>query len=283
MHKTNEKLTFIAIGLNTFLFVIKLIVGIISNSLALISDALNSLSDIVSSTAIYFAIQMSNDKADDCHPFGHFRIQPLAGFVVAIFTAILGFEILRTAIKGFFSPKLPIVTIITIIVPIITMVVKFGMFLYYKYLGKKDNSPGFKAISVDALNDVFISIIVLSAVIGAKFNVHYIDSFVAVLISLFIFYAAYNLGMENINYLIGKSPPERDILRIRRIVRKIKGVRGINDIRAHYVGNFVHIEIHIEVDRKISTEKSHMIGKDVQYAVEELDYIDKAFVHIDPV
>jgi cation diffusion facilitator family transporter len=283
--KHNTKATtasFYAILLNLFLFLIKFIVGLMSNSLALISDAFNSLTDIVSSVGIYFAVHFSNKKPDKDHPFGHRRLQPLAAFVVAILTGILGFEIIRAAISNFIAPEIVIVTVLTIVVPIITIIVKGGMAFYYLREGKAQNSPALRAIGVDARNDVFISIIVLAAVISSKYKLLYFDSVVAVIISLFIFYSGYLLAVENMDFLIGKSPPKKDIDNIKSLVKKVNGVTGINDVRAHYVGNFIHIEIHIEVDKNISTLEAHKISKDVQKVVEDLDYVDKAFIHIDP-
>jgi divalent metal cation (Fe/Co/Zn/Cd) transporter len=90
------------------------------------------------------------------------------------------------------------------------------------------------------------------------------------------------LAVENMNFLIGKSPPKKDINKIRSLVKNVKGVTGINDIRAHYVGNFIHIEIHVEVDKKISSVDAHKISKDAQKVVEDLNTVDKAFIHIDP-
>jgi divalent metal cation (Fe/Co/Zn/Cd) transporter len=90
------------------------------------------------------------------------------------------------------------------------------------------------------------------------------------------------MGAENIGYLMGKAPSKDIIKKIKYTARKIKGVTGINDIRAHYVGNIVHIEVHVEVDKDISTQASHKICKDVQNAVEKIKSIDRAFIHIDP-
>ena len=118
--------------------------------------------------------------------------------------------------------------------------------------------------------------------IGSGIGIYVLDSAAALFISLFIFYSCYRIGIENIDYLMGKAPPLQYIEKIKKTVLKIKGVAGINDVRAHYVGNKIHIEIHIEVGKKLSTERSHGIGKDVQRAVEAFDYVDKAFIHIDP-
>jgi cation diffusion facilitator family transporter len=283
MHKTNLNATIIGLVMNVFLFVIKLIAGLMSNSLALISDAINSLTDIISSVAIFFAVKISNKEADEGHPFGHYRFQPLAAFVVAIFTGIFGFEILKMGIEGFFSKNILIITWITFLVPIITIISKFFMWIYFNIEYKKSKSPAIKAMAIDARNDVFVGLIVFIAIMGSWLNVLYLDNLTAIIISIFIFKSGYDLATENMDYLLGKSAPKEMLTRIKNIVKNVKGVKGFNDVNAHYVENIIHIEIHIEVDKKISTEKSHSISKNVQRNIESLEGISKAFIHVDPV
>ena len=98
MKNKGSKATIILIICNTFLFGIKITAGLMSNSLAIISDAVNSFTDIVSSVIIFFAVKTSSKQADEGHPFGHHRAEPIAGLIVAIFAGILGFEILHTSI-----------------------------------------------------------------------------------------------------------------------------------------------------------------------------------------
>lgn len=281
--KIDPNTTFIAIFLNILLFILKVIAGLMSGSLALISDAFNSLTDIVASTAIFFAVKMSSKGADAGHPFGHARVQPLVGFVVAILTGILGFEIFRQAIGGLVSPKLLVISVFAICVPIFTILVKGFMMIFFFRKADKYNSPAFKAIAVDARNDVYLALVVLVSLICSYFSVPYLDSLVAMGIGFFILFAGYDLGLENYHYLIGKAPPLEQIHKMKELARKVKGVKGLNDVRAHYVGNYVHVEIHIEVEKHLETIVSHEIGKKVQFALEELDFVDKAFVHIDPV
>ena len=88
---------------------------------------------------------------------------------------------------------------------------------------------------------------------------------------------------KNLDYLMGKCPPKTEIEKIRKKALTIKGVKDINELNAHYVGNKIHVEIHIDVDENLSTRKSHDIGKDVQRAIEKMPEINKAFIHVDPV
>ena len=82
---------------------------------------------------------------------------------------------------------------------------------------------------------------------------------------------------------MGHAPPEEDVARIKKVVLAIEGVKGITEVKAHYVGNYIHIEIHIKVDGGIGIQKSHDLGEKVRHSVEKFDFVDKAFIHIDPV
>ena len=278
----NKKITIYGIILNSILFIAKLIVGLLSNSLAVLSDAFNSLTDIISSIGIFIAVKISHKRADQGHPFGHHRAEPIAGMIVAILAGILGFEILRTAIKNLFEQKVSSIGAAALIVLIITIIVKLFMAYYFTKQGTIRKSPAIKASGIDSRNDVLVTSIAIIGVLGSMYGYLIFDEIAAIIISFFIFYSGYRIGMENIDYLMGKSPSKEYIDKIKSIAIKVKGVNGINDVRAHYVGNFIHIEIHIEVNKNISTQRSHKIGKDVQHAVENLDDVDEAFVHVDP-
>jgi len=109
------------------------------------------------------------------------------------------------------------------------------------------------------------------------------DPVAGLLISLWIIYTGYRIGVENIDYLMGKSPDRAFIELIENSAKGTPGVKSLNKIRAHYVGNFIHVEMHIAVDKNLSTLESHAIGEEVERRVERFDAIEKTFVHIDPV
>src|SRR3989337_4256388 len=127
MKNKGSKATIILIICNTFLFGIKITAGLMSNSLAIISDAVNSFTDIVSSVIIFFAVKTSSKQADEGHPFGHHRAEPIAGLIVAIFDGILGFEIFRTSVFQLVSLHEHNIGIFTILVLLISIGRKFIM------------------------------------------------------------------------------------------------------------------------------------------------------------
>ncbi|MEI7810935.1 MAG: cation diffusion facilitator family transporter [Ignavibacteria bacterium] len=278
-----KKATTLALWTNVFLFVIKLTVGIISNSITMISEAVNSSTDIISSIAIKYSVRISSQKPDNDHQFGHTAAQPIATFIVAVFAGVLGLDIIQESIKRIISPADVSINKYVYIVLGITIVSKILLNRYQIHIGKKFNSPAIRAQSVDSINDVLASSIALIGIIGVQAGYPRIDGVGGLVVAFFILRSGYEIGKENIDYLMGRAADENLIMEITTRALKVKGVEGLNDLRSHYVGDKFHIEIHIEVNKLATTKESHDIGKGVEYAIEDLPNVQKAFVHIDPV
>ncbi|MBI5598641.1 MAG: cation transporter [Deltaproteobacteria bacterium] len=268
---------------NAFLFALKIWVALLSGSIALLSEAFNSLTDIVSSIAVFICVGISDKEADEGHPFGHSRAEPVAGIVIAVFAGILGFEVIRASLHRLLSGGEVTASTLALSVPVITFFVKGGMSFYFRRVGRAVMSPAITASSVDSLSDVFVAIAALIGIAGVRAGYPFMDPIAGLIISLWIIYTGYRIGIENIDYLMGSSPPQALVDEIKRAAINIKGVRNINTVRAHYVGHFIHVEIHVEVPKELPTLNSHEIGKRVERALEDIRAIEKAFVHIDPV
>ena len=281
--KRSVRITIIGIAANVILFFMKLTGGIFSGSLALLSDSFNSLTDILASLAIFFAVRIGTKKADLDHPFGHQRAEPIAGLIVAIFAAILGFEVMKNAFEGFFETREPNITWLIFGIVIFSIVVKFYTYFLFRSEGKKSKSPALLASSIDYRNDILVSVSVLLGTFFVYIGFPIFDSIVALCIGIFIVYSGFKIGLGNLDFLMGKVPGEQILDRLKGIALSIEGVKSLNDVRAHYLGNFIQIEIHIEVDKKLDTEQSHQIAKNVQNMLQEQEIVDYAFVHVDPV
>ncbi len=268
---------------NTFLFIIKLWASILSGSMALASEAFNSLTDMVSSVAVLICVRISDREADEGHPFGHSRAEPVAGLLVAILAGILGFEIMKASIDRLFNGTTVTVGTFTLLVPVITIVMKAVMAWHFRKAGKEANSPAITASYVDSLCDIMVALAALAGILGVWFGYPFLDPVASLPISLWVIYTGYRIGMENIDYLIGKAPGPALLEEIKSAARGVTGVKTINTVRAHHVGPFIHVEIHIEVDKNLSTFDSHAIGKEVEHSVEGIRAIEKSFIHIDPV
>lgn len=281
--KRSVRITIIGVVFNTILFSMKLSGWRLSNSLALVSDAINSLLDIFASVAIFFAVRIALRKADADHPFGHHRAEPIAGLIVAILAAILGFEIIKNAFEGFFIEKDLRVNLLIFIIVIATIAVKLYLYILFRLEGKKVRSPALLASSVDHRNDILVSFSVLVGNLAAYIGYSVFDSIVALCIGGFIVYSGFRIGMENVDFLMGKVPPAEVMEKLKQSALSVEGVKNIHDVRAHYIGDIIQAEIHIEVDKSLRTEESHRIARSVQDQLEGEEVVDYAFVHVDPV
>lgn len=275
--------TVLNIAGNTALFILKIVAGALSGSIALISDAINSLNDIAAAIATFICVKISNKQADEGHPFGHSRAEPIAGLIIAVLAGILGFEVIRASVERLLSKTAPEITVFSLAVPVITMAAKGTMAWHFKRVGRMFNSPALNATAIDSMMDVLIAAAALAGIAGAYMGYEYFDPLAGLVISLWIIYTGYKIGLENIAYLIGEAPPPKLMEAIKSAALAVKNVKAINTVRAHFVGNFIHVEIHVEVDKDLSTFDSHAIGKEVERSVEGVRSIEKTFVHIDPV
>lgn len=278
-----KRATDVALGINIFLFIIKAIVGVLSNSIAVISEALNSFTDILVSIGIKIAVSISREKPDSKHQFGHNAAQPIAAFILAVFAFVVGINIIEESIKRLLSPEVVHTIPSVYIVLSITIVTKILLNRYQIKIAKIFNSPAIRAASVDSINDVLASSIAMIGIIGAALKMTYLDSIAGIMVAMFIFKSGYEVARENLDYLMGRSATSEFDARLKMITLGIDGVKGINDLRSHYVGNKFHVEIHIEVDKNATTRISHDIGNLVRNRLEEEEDVQKVFVHIDPV
>ena len=268
---------------NTVLFGGKIVIGLAFNSIAIISDSLNSFTDIIASTIVFISIRSSYKGPDPEHPFGHKRAQPIAGLIVAIFTGIVGFEVITQAVTRLFTGAEIQKGLLPILLVVAVMVVKLGMHLYARVVAERTRSTALKASATDHRNDVLISAAVLAGVIASNLGFPIFDPIVAILIGLWIIRAGFSIGQDNIKYLMGEAPPKDLMEKILLAAREVPGVLALNDVFAHYVGTTVEIEVHVNVDRRLNIEEAHAIGKKVQGAIESMDDISRAFIHIDPL
>lgn len=273
----------IALGANGLLLALKAGATGLSDSLTIFSETLNSLSDFLGAIIVVIFVTWAHRSKDADHPFGHGRAEPIAGLVLALFTAILGFEVVRSVVVGLIghqSPKqvgwAPIAALV------VAGLVKAGLAVYFRRLGRALDSPAFRASAVDCRNDVLVAGQAVLGLVLVQVRWGIFDSISALLVGLYILFSAYHIGLENIDYLMGKAPDRRLCDRIRRAADNIAHVREVDDLKAHYVGTQIHVELTTRVDGELSTTESHDIAEEVRQAVESLEEVDRAFVHVEP-
>ncbi|MEW6748929.1 MAG: cation diffusion facilitator family transporter [Candidatus Micrarchaeota archaeon] len=279
--KNSEMTAFLSFTANILLFILKLAAAITSGSLAVLSSAFDSFNDIISYFLGYYSIKEAARGPDFDHPYGHRRLEPLAGLVLAILAGVLSIEILRSALTNIFVGKDAIeITAFTFGVLIVTAAIKSVMYVILRDKAEKAMSTALDAMAMDSRNDVLSNTVAMIGIGGAYFGIPMFDDIAAILIAAYIARSGYVVAKKNIDYIVGARPDEETIGSIREKAR-VKGVERVGTIRAHYVGDRVHAEIDIVLHKGIDGPSSHNIAVRVQKSVESLKMVSRAFVHID--
>ncbi|HNQ24690.1 MAG TPA: cation diffusion facilitator family transporter [Phycisphaerae bacterium] len=274
---------FVALGANAILLALKAVATGFSDSLTIFSETLNSLADVVSAVVILLCVRWAWMTPDESHPFGHRRAEPVAGLVVAIFTGILGFEVCKTAVVDLWRGALPQrIGPYPIVALCITAGMKSWLAVFFHRRGERLDSPALRATAIDCRNDVLIAVQGLAAVVVADLRLPLLDVLAAMLVGVYILYSGHRIGMENLDYLMGRAPSEELLERIRSAAGGVRGVLCVDEIKGHYVGTFVHVELTAHVDGALSTTESHDVCEATRSAVEAIGIVDRAFVHIAP-
>ena len=243
----------VGIVCNVILTVVKITVGIISGSVSILADGFNNLSDMASSLITMIGMKLANRPADKEHPFGHGRIEYLSALVVAFMVMLVGVQFIKTSVERIIHPVAVVFEILPFILLIISLLIKFWLSRFNKFVGEKINSSALKAASVDALGDVFTSTCVIVSFLAAKFTTFPIDGYMGVVVSLFILYAGFSLVKDTISPLLGEVPDEELVKSIKQGVLSYENIIGVHDLIIHNYGvgkcmASIHAEIPSNVD-----------------------------------
>lgn len=268
---------------NVFLFAIKLFAGIITGSIAIIADAINNLTDFLTSIITLVGFKLSNAPADKEHPFGHARIEYITALLVSIFILTIGIEVGRTGIDKIINGSTTTFTITACIILAVSILTKLLLSIIFKDLGKSINSEALFAMSQDSRNDTISTfIILLSAIVSMKFNI-YIDGYLSVAIAILIIISAISLIKSTISPLLGEPPKKEFIQQIEKKILSYDGIMGIHDLVVHNYGPLkTYATVHIEVDAKVDVMISHELSDNIERDFSK-DLNVFLVCHLDPI
>lgn len=272
----------VGIVCNIFLFTFKLIVGLIANSITIISDGLNNLSDCASCLVGIWGYKMAAKPADKDHPFGHGRAEYVATFVIAVFILIVAYECATGSVEKILHPEELNVSIVTTVVLIGSILVKFWMGGFYKKIGTMIDNSTLMASSQDSYNDTVITLGSLVASIGSLFVDIPLDGIMGLIISLFIGYSAINLLKETIDELIGQTPDPLLMKSISDYLCENEYILGVHDVMMHYYGNEIYASLHVEFNSELSVLKIHDVVDNLENEVHDRFNVHLT-IHMDPV
>ncbi len=271
------------IVVNILLSVFKLIIGIIANSMSIISDALNNVSDAGSSIITMVGFKMSQKKVDSDHPWGHGRMEYITALFVDILIILVGFELLQSSVDKIIHPELPNISNVTIILLVVAIFAKLWLFLFYRKIAKKINSAAIKGTAYDSISDSISTLAVLISAIVARFAGISIDGYVSLLVSIFILITGIKAVKEIVDLLLGQKPDPEYVKAIEEFAKKYDTIEGIHDIMVHDYGPGRKIvSFHAEIPANSDICRAHdIIDQMEQDIFEEFGCITT--IHMDPI
>lgn len=282
--------SFVGVFSNLFLFIIKLLAGIISGSIAIIADSINNLSDMGSSIITLIGFKLANMPADDEHPYGHERLEYIAGLIVSIIVIFVGGSLFITSIEKIIYYEYnyieDVISYVTIGILAISILTKLWQSLFNKRIGKLIDSVALEATSLDSRNDcISTSVILIGTIITLLLgDVGFsIDGILGIIVSLLIIYSGAKLIKETTDPLIGSAVSKEYVSEIVEYIKADSNVYGVHDVVCHMYGpTKCFMTLHAEVDSECDIIKVHDAIDALEQGVRG-KYGVELTIHMDPI
>jgi cation diffusion facilitator family transporter len=272
----------ISVLVNSILFILKLVIGVMVGAVSVIADAVHTLSDVVSSIVVIWGFKQAEKPADVEHPYGHGRAEYIATLIIAILLCVAGIEFIEASIERIRNPQLVSSEWWMIILLSMTIIIKVFTARYAEFLSSKIASGTLHADAWHHRTDALSSLLVVGALIAGKYGYIAVDGWAGLGVALFLIYTGIEIAKDAVDDLIGKPPTSEEVEDIRRIVLGVDGVLGAHDITIHSYGHDKFISVHVEIDASESTAAAHDISEVVEDQLEKALGVEPT-VHMDPV
>lgn len=274
-----------AVGIvsNSLLCVMKIVIGWLSGSIAIVADGINNLADASSSVITLIGFRLAALPEDDEHPYGHARIEYLAGMAVSVMIILVGVELGKSSIEKIISPEPLEFSWVLAAVLLLAIVIKIWQARFNIAAGKKIDSLTLIATGADSRNDVISTSVVLLGVLVGHFAQVQIDGYLGLAVAIFILWSGISLVRETVSPLLGEAPDPELVREIAQIAKSHEGILDIHDLAVHNYGpGKIFASIHLEVDASVDVMKSHDLVDNVEHEIAEKLKINVT-AHMDPV
>lgn len=268
---------------NLILGVIKLIIGSISNSVSIMADAANNISDMASSALTIVGFKLSNKKPNHEHPYGYARYEYVSGFVIALLMLAMGLVFAKESIIKIIFPQELTINLITYIVLFVAILGKTHQMIVYSSFAKSIDSNTLKAAAVDTRNDIISTTAILVSMIIMKLLNLNLDGYLGLGVSIFVIISSIKMVKEVLEPIIGIIPTKERVEEVRNKILSYECVQGIHDLVIHNYG--VHndfITVHVEIDASMNMIEAHDLMDNIENDFKEHLGVDLT-IHMDPV
>ena len=284
------KVTIVGTVVNALLVAVKFVAGIVGRSSALVADAVHSLTDFISDIIVLVFVKISAKPRDAEHGYGHGKFETLATLIIGVLLAAAGIGLMINGIRqvwdSLHGTLLPEPTWIALVVAIISIVSKEILYRYIFREGKRLNSDAVIANAWHHRSDAISSIGTMLGIGGAMFfgeRWRILDPVAAIVVSFFIIKAGYDIIKPAINELLEASLPKEQTKEITEIIRSVKGVEGLHNLRTRKVGNAIAIDVHVKMDGQLRLVEAHDIASRIERAIRDrFGEGSMIYVHMEP-
>lgn len=289
-YKEGENITIICIFGNVLLSLLKLLAGIFGGSQAMIADAFHSASDIIATTVVLIGIKIARKPVDREHPYGHGKVEPIAAAFVGMTLVFAAFMIVKRIGESIITDSFVTPNFLALAAAVLSILVKEVMYRMTYTAGKKINSEAIMADAWHHRSDAFSSIGtffgILGSIIGKWLNIHileYLDPIAGAFVACLIFKVAYDILKHSIKGLMDASPGDEKIKSIRETASSVEGIVSVSRIKGRYVGQYLFVDMEIEVNSNITVEAGHDIAVQVRKkVVENVADAYEVLIHVEP-
>lgn len=284
LHMNHEKkrVALISVGAAIFLTGSKLIIGLITGSLGILSEALHSALDLVAAVITYFAVRISDKPGDKNHHFGHGKVENLSALVETALLLITCVWIIYEATHRLMTGNLNIeVTVWSYLVIIGSIIIDFWRSRSLSKVAKKYNSQALEADALHFSTDIWSSLVVLLGLACSNFGYYYADSVAALGVAIIVISISYRLGMKSINVLLDRAP-DKITPQIEQLLADQNYILGFQNLRVREAGATVFTNFTIKVDPDLSIGKAHEIADSIEAEIRSLFPKSEINIHIEP-
>ncbi|VAY02349.1 putative cation efflux system protein [Arsenophonus endosymbiont of Aleurodicus dispersus] len=281
---TAQKSTIISIFINFFQSLCQIIIGVLAHSQGLIADGLHSLSDLLTDFVVLIANKHSHKQPDADHPYGHLRYENGASLVLGTILLVVGGSMVWNAFEKMLNPaKIPDVHIIALVVALLSLLVKEGLFRYMLDVANTVNSSMLVANAWHARLDAASSLVVAVGIIGSLYGVRILDSIAALVVGVLVIKIGYKFTYKSFNDLMDKGADEHILADIRKQLLSMDGVIDIHDLKTRKSSDYLLVDVHLEVNGLLTVEQGHQIAVLARKKLFDNPLILNVMIHIDPV
>ncbi len=280
--KSISRMSILGIFFNLILLILKLLIGIFTMNQTMIADGLNSAGDVLSSVLSFIGNKIASIPNDENHPYGHGKAEYIFSMFIGLTLLYVAFSIFKGGLSSLFEKKTFFYSPYLILVAIITIMVKLGLYLYCDKLYKKFNSLLAHANGIDHRNDVFITSLTLISAVSGYFGYFLVDGIGSMLISIFLAYSAFEILIGSYNVLMDTNIDKNVMSYYAKKIDHIECLDHIDEITARPTGLNYMLIVKVSVDAYMSVYDSHKIAKKIKLILIEESLVDDVIVHINP-